>query len=129
MRRLPLLVLLLGCIARAAEPAVAGETPLPTLPYTPGLDPRFMDRTVDPCVDFYAFSCGGWQKLNPIPPDQSSWSVYGKLSEEIERHLWALLRTAADPSAARSPVQVAARRATSGPAWTSRASRRSGRRR
>ncbi|MGZ5957749.1 MAG: M13 family metallopeptidase [Myxococcaceae bacterium] len=106
MRRLPLLVLLLGCIARAAEPPVASETPLPMLPYTPGLDPRFMDRTVDPCVDFYAFSCAGWQKLNPIPPDQSTWSVYGKLSEEIERHLWALLRTTADPSAARSPVQV-----------------------
>ena len=65
-----------------------------------------MDRTVDPCVDFYAFSCGGWEKLNPIPPDQSTWSVYGKLEDEIERHLWGLLQTAADPSAARSPVQV-----------------------
>jgi len=106
MRRLLFFALLLGCMARATEPPVAAETPLPSLPYTPGLDPRFMDRTVDPCVDFYAFSCTGWQKLNPIPPDQSSWSVYGKLSEEIERHLWALLRTAADPSAAHDPVQV-----------------------
>ena len=39
----------------------------------------FMDRTVDPCVDFYAFSCGGWQDQNPIPADQAGWSVYGKL--------------------------------------------------
>ena len=106
MRRLSLLTLVLGFVARGAAPAVDPETPLPALPYTPGLDVRFMDRTVDPCVDFYAFSCAGWQKLNPIPPDQSSWSVYGKLGEEIERHLWALLQTATDPAASRSPVQV-----------------------
>src|SRR5262249_55154500 len=105
MRRLLVPALLFGCLARAAEPSSGAETPLETLPYTPGLEPRFMDRSVDPCVDFYAFSCAGWQKLNPIPPDQSAWSVYGKLQEEIERHLWGLLKTSADPSSARSPQQ------------------------
>jgi putative endopeptidase len=105
MRRLLLPILLVGCGAVAAEPP-GRDTPLPTLPYTPGLDPSFMDRSVDPCVDFYAFSCSGWQKLNPIPPDQSTWSVYGKLQDEIQRHLWGLLKTAADPSSARSPVQA-----------------------
>ena len=101
MRRLLVPVLLVGCAVRAAEPADR-DTPLPTLPYTPGLDSRFMDRSVDPCVDFYAYSCGGWQKLNPIPPDQSTWSVYGKLQDEIQRHLWGLLRTAADPAPGRT---------------------------
>jgi endothelin-converting enzyme/putative endopeptidase len=104
MRRL-LLPLLFACAgALAAEPG--RETPLQTLPYTPGLDPSFMDRTVDPCVDFYAFACAGWQRQNPIPPDQATWSVYGKLQDEIQRHLWGLLQTAADPSSARSPVQA-----------------------
>src|SRR5512144_2971926 len=106
MRRLLLPPLLLCRGVLAAEPASSEETPLATLPYTPGLEPRFLDRSVDPCVDFYAFSCGGWQKLNPIPPDQSSWSVYGKLQNGIERHLWGLLETAADPKVARSAVQV-----------------------
>ena len=105
MRRLLVPVLLAGCAALAAEPPDR-DTPLPTLPYTPGLEPRFMDRSVDPCVDFYAYSCGGWEKLNPIPPDQSTWSVYGKLQNEIQRHLWGLLQTAAHPSTARSPVQA-----------------------
>src|SRR5262249_5060300 len=105
MRRPLVPALLLGCLVWAAEPPSGRETPLETLPYTPGLDPRFMDRSVDPCVDFYAFSCAGWQKLNPIPPDQSTWSVYGKLQDEIQRHLWGLLKTAADPSSARSTEQ------------------------
>ncbi|HVP60092.1 MAG TPA: M13 family metallopeptidase [Myxococcaceae bacterium] len=107
MRRLLLLAPLLAAATVAAEPAPpAAETPLPTLPYTPGLDPAAMDRSVDPCVDFYAYSCAGWMAKNPIPADQSSLSVYGKLSNEIERHLWGLLQAAADPSAARSPVQA-----------------------
>jgi len=38
----------------------------------PVLDVSGMDRNVDPCVDFYTYSCGGWIKKNPIPPDQSS---------------------------------------------------------
>jgi len=40
-----------------------------TLPYSPSLDVTSMDKTVDPCVDLYRYSCGGWQKKNPIPPD------------------------------------------------------------
>jgi putative endopeptidase len=104
MRRLlfPLLLTCAGALAADSK----NDAPLPTLPYTPGLDPSSMDKTVDPCVDFYAYSCAGWQRQNPIPPDQSSWSVYGKLQDQIQRHLWGLLQTAADPSSARSPVQT-----------------------
>jgi len=67
----------------------------PALPYTPSLDVAAMDRSVDPCADFYSYSCGGWQKKNPIPPDQTSWSVYGKLYEDNLGYLRGILEQAA----------------------------------
>jgi len=39
-----------------------------------------MDRSVDPCTDFYHYTCGGWIKKNPIPSDQARWDVYAKLT-------------------------------------------------
>ena len=66
-----------------------------TLPYTPSLDVNAMDRSVDACVDFYQFACGDWKKSNPIPPDQVSWSVYGKLYQDNLSFLRTILETAA----------------------------------
>ena len=70
------------------------------MPYSPSLDVTSLDRTVDPCVDFYKFSCGGWQTLNPIPADQASWSVYAKLGNENQQFLWGILQQDADVEAA-----------------------------
>jgi putative endopeptidase len=67
------------------------EKPLTSFPYTPGLDINSVDKTADPCVDFYQYSCGGWKKNNPIPADQPRWSVYGKLYQENQQFLWGIL--------------------------------------
>ena len=70
----------------------------------PVLDISFMDKTVDPCVDFYTYSCGGWMKNNPIPPDQSNWNTYSKLEDENRAQLRSILEEAAKPDSARSSV-------------------------
>jgi putative endopeptidase len=95
-----LLALAAGLPAVAAPPA-SPERPLTALPYTPSLEPSFMDRSVDPCVDFYRFSCGKWLEKNPIPPDRSRWSVYAKVGKDNQRFLWGMLEEAARPAPGR----------------------------
>ncbi|MFC5865593.1 M13 family metallopeptidase [Acidicapsa dinghuensis] len=92
-----------GLTAQSVSPAEAAH-PLTSMPYSPSLDLTSMDRSVDPCQDFYKFVCGGWQKNNPIPSDEASWSVYGKLANENQEFLWGILQN--DSLATnRTPVQ------------------------
>jgi endothelin-converting enzyme/putative endopeptidase len=64
-----------------------------------------MDTSVDACEDLYTYSCGGWQKNNPIPEDQSSWSIYQRLNDDNQHYLWGILEDAAKMSATRSADQ------------------------
>lgn len=77
--------------AATTPPSTKQDKPLQALPYSPSLDVTSMDKSIDPCADFYTYSCGGWTKKNPIPADQSSWSVYGKLYNDNQQFLWGIL--------------------------------------
>ena len=74
-----ILAFLLAVLA-AAVPACAQHSTA-----EPVLDVSAMDRAVDPCADFYTYSCGGWIKKNPLPPDQSRGYVRETRGRESRR--------------------------------------------
>jgi len=93
-----------------ALPAMGQTSTQATLPYSPSLDVTSMDKTIDPCVDFYTYSCGGWQKKNPIPADQTSWDVYAKLYQDNLKFLRGILEEAAATKTGRNKVDTGDRR-------------------
>src|SRR5947209_265124 len=76
---------------------------------SPQLDhfnPKNINSAIDPCTDFYQYSCSRWIESNPVPADEVYWGSFGKLQ------LWntaavhqTILDTATKPSMQRTPVE------------------------
>ena len=73
-------------------------------------DPSLIDTSVDPCDNFYRFSCNGWFKRNPLPPDQTSYGRFTELYELNRLHLKQILEQAATPSPSRTAKRAKDRR-------------------
>lgn len=70
-----------------------------------GLDGKALDKSVEPCDDFYQFACGNWIKTTQIPSDKARWSrSFSVIDERNEADLRQILENAAtskDPKLSR----------------------------
>jgi len=87
----------LGMAQDSGQPASSAKA-VPSTEQVPKLehfDPNMADRSLDPCQDFYQYTCSKWNAANPIPPDQVYWGTGSGLQYWNENILRQALEKAA----------------------------------
>jgi putative endopeptidase len=86
-----------ACLAQtlsSPEDWPSGPASVPKKPIS--FDVSSIDKTADPCTDFYQYACGNWIKNNPIPADQVRWGRFNELADRNNYLLYGELKAAAD---------------------------------
>ncbi|KAK6736238.1 hypothetical protein RB195_019108 [Necator americanus] len=48
---------------------------------------KSINFSVDPCMDFFEFTCGNWIANHPIPSHKTSYSQFGNLSDKVQEEM------------------------------------------
>jgi endothelin-converting enzyme/putative endopeptidase len=81
--------------------ALSAQTPASPASGPAQFDLTTIDKSVDPCVNFYQYACGAWMKNNPIPADQAMWGRFNELMDRNRDILHEILEAASKPSSSR----------------------------
>ena len=64
-----------------------------------------LDKSIDPCNDFYAYACSKWQAQNPVPSDRPSWGRFNELQDRGEYIVRDILEKAAAKTSGRTATE------------------------
>src|SRR5205809_6913229 len=96
MRRMALLLLLLLTFASIALSQDSGKTSFIS---------DNVDKSIDPCVDFFQYACGNWLAKHPIPADRATYGTGAVVFDQNLDALHDALEVAWNPTAKRSAAE------------------------
>ena len=99
---LPIAILMTaGGTRLRAEQQAQAQPPVTEQPMVSrsGIDLAALDKTANPCDDFYQFACGGWMAKHPLPSDQPRYGRFTELQDRNNEILKSILEDAARPNA------------------------------
>ncbi len=97
-----LIVLFAALSVNLFAQSAAVPTDLPQLNH---FDASIVDRSLDPCNDFYKYVCSKWEASHPIPADQPAWGTSSNLQIWNEGVLRNTMMAVANPDSKRSAVE------------------------
>jgi endothelin-converting enzyme/putative endopeptidase len=103
--RIAIIVVLLSAVLGISHARGQNSGTSSSAPKLEHFDLSRIDKSLDPCQDFYQYACSKWNAANPIPADQVAWGTGSGLQYWNENILREAMEKAAEQSSNRTDYE------------------------